>query len=196
MKRESSDIRRGQIKKAVLDTIRKEGLHNLSTRNLARRVGISEGAIFRHFKSKREIITSIMEDVQTELMKDLRVIAESKKPAEERLFQFLHCHIKYFLRNKGISILLFSEVAHLNYKEMKKNIRSIISDQESLISKIIKDGIKKSNWNKKVKIEDIAILYRSIPIAFNVEMLFNRHDIEVENFCKRMFNLFMGILNK
>jgi AcrR family transcriptional regulator len=196
MKRESTDKRRRQIKKAVLDTIRKEGLHNLSIKNLARRVGISEGAIFRHFKSKREIIKSIMEDVQTELMKDLRAICKSKQSAEERLFQFLHCHIKYFIKNKGISILLFSEAAHLNYREMKKSLRSIISEQESLITQIIKDGIKQSRWDKKVKIEDIAILYRSIPIAFNVEMLFNDQSIEVENFCKRMFSLFIGILNK
>ena len=92
MKREATEKRREQIKKAVLKIIAKEGLHNLSIRNLAKQVGITEGAIFRHFKSKRAIIISIMDDVKEELMSELRAIAKSSLPAEERLFKYLNCH--------------------------------------------------------------------------------------------------------
>ncbi len=58
MQRQPSQIRQAQIKKAVLDIISEEGLHSISSRNVAKRVGITDGAIFRHFKSKREIRSS------------------------------------------------------------------------------------------------------------------------------------------
>ena len=51
MLRLSTETRQAQIKEAVLDIISTEGLAKLSTKNLAAKVGVSEGAIYRHFKS-------------------------------------------------------------------------------------------------------------------------------------------------
>lgn len=196
MKREATEKRRKQIKKAVLKIIAKEGLHNLSIRNLAKQVGITEGAIFRHFKSKRAIIISIMDDVKEELMSDLRMIAKSSLPAEERLFKYLNCHIEYIVKNKGISVLLFSEAAHLNHKAIRARLRSILSEQESLIRGIVQDGINEKIFKQLNNVKDITVLYMSIPIALNVEMIFNKPDVTVKNFSERMFNLIIKILKE
>ncbi len=194
MKRESTEKRRVQIKKAVLKVIAKEGLHNLSIKNLAKTVGITEGAIFRHFSSKRAIIISIMDDVKTELMSELKTIANSKLPAEEKLFRYLSCHISYLINNKGISILLFSEAAHLNDKELKKRLNSILVEHEALITKIINGGIKEGKWKKIKNVKEFAIIYMSIPIALNVEVFYNKPEITVNDFIKRMFSLIIKIL--
>lgn len=192
MKRKTSEKRQKQIKEAVLKIITKEGLHNLSIRNLAKSVGITEGAIFRHFKSKRAIIISIMDDVKAELMTKLRYIAESNISAEKKLLTYLNCHVEYLFKNKGISILLYSEAAHLNYKELRKRLRNILSEQESLITDIIKNGMKKCRWNKKVNVKYLVLLFMSVPIAMDVEKIFN--DTSVKAYSNQMFNLIMKIL--
>ena len=56
MARLDTETRQGQIKKAILDIISKDGIGKLSTRNLAARVGVSEGALFRHFPSKKAMM--------------------------------------------------------------------------------------------------------------------------------------------
>lgn len=194
MKRESSEIRQAQIKKAVLDIIYEEGLHSISSRNVAKRVGITDGAIFRHFKSKREIIKSIMTDVQTELMADLRSIVEGEARAEDRLYGFLHAHIKYLLEHRGIAVLLFSETAHLNYRELRNLLHSILSEQKALITRIIKDGVKEGTWKKKVNVDDASSLYMGILVIFNVRLFLAEEDIRVETYCRRMFNLMSEVL--
>lgn len=194
MKRESTEKRREQIKKAVLKVITKEGLHNLSIRNLAKIVGITEGAIFRHFTSKRAIIISIMDDVKTELMSELGSISNSTLPADKKLFKYLSCHINYLINNKGISILLFSEAAHLNDKELKKRLNSIFVEHEALITRIINDGIKEGKWRKIKNVKEFAIIYMGIPIALNVEVFNNKPEISVNEFIKRMFDLIIKIL--
>lgn len=194
MKRETSEIRRAQIKKAVLDIIAEEGLHSISSRNVAKRVGITDGAIFRHFESKREIIKSIMTDVQTELMVNLRSIVEGGDKAEARLYDFLHTHIKYLYEHKGIAVLLFSEAAHLNYKELRSQLHSILKEQKELIVKIIRDGVKEGTWRKKVNIDDASSLYMGILVIFNVRVFLAEKDVRVENYCKRMFNLMSELL--
>jgi AcrR family transcriptional regulator len=92
MSRETTDIRQEQIKKAVLKIITDEGLHNFSTQNLAKRIGFTEGAIFRHFPTKRDIIKGIMDDVATDLIGSLRNIAFKPEKAEEKLFKTVLCN--------------------------------------------------------------------------------------------------------
>ncbi len=196
MERQTTEIRQEQIKKAVLDIIFKDGLDQLSTRNLANRVGITEGAIFRHFKSKRDIMLSIMQDVKYNLVSELRQIALSAESTEKRLFSFLCRHVKYLIENKGITILLFSEAAHMNDKELKETLHVILSEQKSLISKIIKDGMSEGLWNKKLDAEDVATIYMGIPITLNIELILNPDKFNMDNFCKRMFYLMQRMMSK
>jgi AcrR family transcriptional regulator len=196
MSRETTDIRQEQIKKAVLSIIADEGLHNMTTRNLAKRIGLSEGAIFRHFSTKRDIIMGIMDDVATDLIGSLRNIALKSDKAEEKLFEYLCRNIKYLKENRGITILLFSEAAHLGDKELKEKLNQILSEQKQFIIKIVKDGIAEGVWDKNVNAEDLAIIYMGIPITFNIELVLNQSGLNVDNFCRRMYTLILKALKK
>jgi len=196
MEKQTTEVRQEQIKRAVLDIIFKDGLDQLSTRNLAQRVGISEGALFRHFRSKRDIMLSIMQDVKSNLISELRRIALSAEKSDKRLFSFLCEHVKYLIENKGITILLFSEAAHMNGKELKNNLHEILSEQKSLIIKTIKDGIGEGLWNKKLDVNDIATIYMGIPITLNIELTLNPDKFNLTNFCRRMFFLMLRMLSK
>ncbi len=196
MPRESTDVRQEQIKKAVLEIIADEGLNNVSTRNLAKRIGLTEGAIFRHFPTKRDIIKGIMDDVANGLVGQLRSIALSPVKAEDKLFDFLCKHVTYLKENRGITILLFSEAAHLGDKELKDKLSQILSEQKQLVSKIVKDGIAEGVWDKNVNAEDIAVIYMGIPITFNIELVLNKSGLNMNNFCKRMFALILRSLKK
>lgn len=196
MSRETTDIRQEQIKKAVLEIIADEGLHNLSTRNLAKKIGLTEGAIFRHFPSKRDIIKGIMNDVSNTLVRPLRSIALSPAKAEEKLFDFLCRHVTFLKENRGITILLFSEAAHLGDKELKDKLNQILSEQKQLIVKIVKDGMAEGVWDKNVNAEDVAVIYMGIPITFNIELVLNKSGLNMNNFCKRMYTLILRSLRK
>lgn len=194
MTRESTDTRQGQIKRAVLEIIAEEGLHNISTRNLAKKIGFTEGAIFRHFSSKRDIIKGIMDDVANDLIGSLRSIVISPIKTEEKLFNYLCRNVKYLKENRGITILLFSEATHLGDKELKDKLNQILSEQKQFIIKMVKDGIAEGIWDKNSNPEDVAMLYMGIPITFNIELVLNKNGLNVDNFCKRMFNLILKTL--
>ncbi len=196
MARESTLIRQEQIKKAVLDIIADEGLHNVSARNLAKRIGLSEGAIFRHFATKRDIIKGIMDDVTADLIGSLRSIAISPQKSEKKIFEYLCRNIKYLSENKGITMLLFSEAAHLGDKELKTKLNQILAEQKEFIIKIVKDGIAEGVWQKDISAEDFAMLYLGIPITFNIEFILNKDEFIVDNFCKRMYSLIIKTLKK
>ncbi len=195
-KRKSTEVRREEIKSAVLDIIFNEGINALSTRNLAKKVGLSEGAIFKHFKSKSEIMYGIMDDVRVDLQDELRRIAISVKPAKDKLREFIHTHISYLEKHKGITILLFSEAAHMNDIKMKLQLNEILTEQKMLIAKIVHDGQQEGMWNPDLKEESVAVLYLGIPLSFNVERVLNHNNVNVEDFVERMYCIFSKALEK
>ncbi|HYX05677.1 MAG TPA: TetR/AcrR family transcriptional regulator [Bacteroidales bacterium] len=196
MEKQSTEIRQEQIKKAVLDIIYTDGLKHLSTRNLASRIGMSEGAIFRHFATKQDIIMSILTDVQRDFIGSLRIIATASKDPQERLNQFLCQTVKYLIKNKGITMLMFSEASHNNDITLKNSLLKIFNNQKQLVSKIILDGIALGNWDESVPVENVAMLYMGIPVSLNIELILNGGEFHIDNFCHRMMQLLLKILTK
>jgi len=196
MEKQSTEIRQEQIKQAVLDIIYTEGLKNLSTRNLAKHIEMSEGAIFRHFKTKQDITLAIIKDVQKDFIGSLRPIANSSLEPEERLNRFLCQTIKYLTDNKGITMLMFSEASRNNDVELKNNLLQIFNNQKQLVSKIILDGIAAGVWDESIPVENVATLYMGIPISLNIELVLNQGVFHLDNFCQRMMQILLKILNK
>ncbi|GAB4294080.1 MAG: TetR/AcrR family transcriptional regulator [Marinilabiliales bacterium] len=196
MEKQSTEIRQEQIKRAVLDIIYTDGLKSLSTRNLAIRIGMSEGAIFRHFKSKQDIILSIIKDVYNDFIGSLRNIANSSVKPEIRLEKYICQTVKYLIDNKGITMLMFSEASNNNDEKLKSELLQIFNTQKKLISKIILDGIAQEIWDESIPVENVAMLYMGIPVSLNIELVLNGGNFHIDNFCKKMMFLMLRILNK
>jgi len=194
MLRLSTETRQAQIKEAVLDIISTEGLAKLSTKNLAAKVGVSEGAIYRHFKSKKDILLSIVDDVYTNLVVNQKEIADSEMIPSIKLFTFFCKQVKYLIHNKGITILLFSEATHTNDSNLKEKLLQVLKAQKTLLKQIVAEGVSKRLWNKNINIDDFATIYMGIPVILNIEMVLNKETFNNEEFCKRMFSLLERIL--
>ena len=196
MEKQSTEIRQEQIKQAVLDIIYTDGLKSLSTHNLAKRIGMSEASIFRHFKTKQDIILSIINDVQADFIDVLRKIALSSLPPAERLEKFLCATINYLTVNKGITMLMFSEASHRNDAVMKSSLQQIFNNQKKLVSKIILDGIADGTWDESIAVERVAMLYMGIPVSLNIDLILSGGEFHAANFCSDMMKLLMKILER
>ncbi len=196
IKRQSGDIRRIQIKTAVKEILFYEGLQKLTTKNIAKKVGISEGTVFKHFTSKKAIINDILKDVKEELVDPLRQVAFEKRAAEERLEKHICFHLNYLTRNKGITILLFTEASYQNDTDLKKLLSETYHLLEQSFIKIVQDGIAEGVWDKHVSVNDLASLYMGIPLSMNIELLLQGGKLKELSYCKNMLLLLHRILQK
>ncbi len=196
MTRKTTDIRQEEIKQAVLDIIYTDGLKNLSTHNLAKRIGMSEGSIFRHFQTKQDIIISIITDVQNDFIGQLRNVSNSEEVPEIRLKRFICATIEYLTANKGITMLIFSEASHNNDAALKSQLQKIFNSQKELVSKIILDGITAGIWDNQIPVENLAMLYMGIPVSLNIELILSGGEFHTGDYCTRMMQLMLKILKK
>jgi AcrR family transcriptional regulator len=196
MVRKSTEIRQEEIKSAVLNIIYRNGLKKLSTKNIAKEVGISEGSIFRHFGTKNDIIMSIMDDVKKDFIEPLREISLQNEAPEQRLYKHLCATITYLKRNKGITLLMFSEASYENDDRMKEKLKYIFQNQRQLVGKIVADGIAMQLWDESISIDSFSNLYMGIPITLNVEIALNRENIDLKAFCRNNMDMLLKILRK
>jgi len=194
--RMTSPERKEQIKESILNIIYSEGMHKLSTRYLAQKVGVSEGALFRHYPTKRAMIEDIINDVNKELVSGLKNIAEGEKPPEQRLEQYITFTLNYLYQKKGITLLLFTEASYQNDEGLKETMNSLYSLQKQYFSKIVLDGITTGIWDESIDVENLARLYMGIPVTLNIEMILNDESFDHNTFCNQMKAIILKVLKK
>lgn len=181
--------RKDQIKKATLNIFYSQGMNKFSTKNLAQHVHISQGAIFKHFHSKNDIILEIMEDVKNDLLKPLqKIVWENIKP-DKKLKEFMCYHLNYFKENKGITILILDESTYRNDQFLKRRLREFFSLIKQYFGKIIHDGIANKMWDCSVSVDSLSALYLGVSLTISIELYLNPNVFTHKEFCVHMLTM-------
>ncbi len=69
--------RQQQIVEIAIKLIADKGIQNLTTKNLAKEIGISEPAIYRHFSNKLEILKAVITNFQIKMKPALEKLKKS-----------------------------------------------------------------------------------------------------------------------
>ncbi|HIP42525.1 MAG TPA: TetR/AcrR family transcriptional regulator [Aquifex aeolicus] len=77
---------KGKILEAALKLFSRKGFRETTVKDIAKEVGITEGAIYRHFNSKDEIIHDLLISITTELKEAIAKSIE-KGESEEEIFK-------------------------------------------------------------------------------------------------------------
>lgn len=140
MKQEFSD-RQIEIMETAMEIIDRRGIQELTTKNLAQDVGLSEAALYRHFESKHAILLGLMNHFTGE-MKD-RVVAiaskEERSPSELIRDIFLS-QLKTFVQKPAIVQIIFAEGIFQFNKELMQKVADMMEMMQQQLERIIKQG--------------------------------------------------------
>ena len=118
-KRKSTAVRQEQIINAAKKVIIKYGSEHVTVKRIAKEVGISEAAIYRHFKSKRDILSLLADQIEHLLLGDIETEAgvSGYTPLEtlERIFRN---HLSAVEQRRGMSFLVIAEIISLGDKSL------------------------------------------------------------------------------
>ncbi|NOX20603.1 MAG: TetR/AcrR family transcriptional regulator [Nitrospirae bacterium] len=112
--------RKEEIVSRAIDIAVKDGLKSVTIKNLAEACGITEPAIYRHFKSKEDIIIAVIDRLQSNVQE---VIAKGTKKVTLRSLKMTINEILDLLEKlRGIGVLLLSESAYTNNAVIKERL--------------------------------------------------------------------------
>jgi len=132
-------FRQQQIVGCARRIITTRGFENLTIAELAKEMGLTQGAIYRHFRSKKEIISLLIDDVERTLNE---VIGQAGMPGEpeRKLGAILSAHLSLAERRKGLSFIVINGTLSLRDKSLQRKMLRVIRGYLTKIQHVLLRG--------------------------------------------------------
>jgi AcrR family transcriptional regulator len=157
-KRRSTEVRRRQIADAARTIAVKYGSEHITVRKIAKEIGVSEGALYRHFKSKRDILSLMVERIEEDLAGDIEKGSAAGSTPLGILDSSLRNHVSAIQQRRGVSFQVIAEIISLGDKKLNRQSSEALSVYTGRIRDILSAGIDAGEIRKDLDPEKAAIL--------------------------------------
>lgn len=148
--------RQREILDAALDIIADHGIQRMTIKNLARAVRVSEPALYRHFKSKFDILMTILVRYRA----DLQELFDRSDTADcsrvETIESIYDGMFSTFVKQPALSVVIFSEELFRYDRRLSQEVTSIIEFTHDRIQHILKGGIRCGEIRSDVPAKQMA----------------------------------------
>ncbi len=157
----------------TIEIIDELGIQKLSTREIARRQGVSEATLFRHFRTKNDLLHAVL-DYYTKFDLDICESIKMKKlKPREAIFYYIDLYTEYYQNYPAItSIMGLSDV--LRYEaDLADKVKSIFYNRTSFIKELIEQAQESGDIRPDIDSENLAItaygFYQSLCLKWRFE---------------------------
>jgi len=185
-----------EIMEASGKVLMAKGITGLTTKNLAKEMGFSESALYRHFKDKEGIVTLLIQYLAENINTRFEEIQISRLNEEEKYLLLFKNQFKFFKKNPHFIVIVLSDCLIDSSETIKLNIEKLMQGNAKALHKLITDGQKANIFNSTIHVD---YLVHYIMGAFRLQMLkwkMNNFSSDIEKIgMKTMTNLLLLIKN-
>ena len=161
-KKTSTDVRQEQIAVAALELVAERGMKALQVADIARRVGVVPSAIYRHYKSKGDILDTVLQLVGQRLQENVLGVCDETSDALQRLELLLMRHAKLLTTYRAIQSVIFSEEIYGGTSEQRNKAASIVKPYMRAIMRIVSEGQKDGAIRDDLRARTVAVMVMGI----------------------------------
>ncbi|MFP8780237.1 TetR/AcrR family transcriptional regulator [Hydrogenophaga sp. RWCD_12] len=135
--KQATEQRQASLVAAALALAAQRSPADITTADLAQAVGITQGAVFRHFESKSSIWLAVMDAVHKDLLTRLRAAAEAGSQPLTALRAVFMAHADFVVEQPGVPRVIFQELQHPEDTPLKTQVRQLMQDYRTLITGLL-----------------------------------------------------------
>jgi len=185
--------RKAEIISAALKLADQVGITGITTKRLAHEVGVVEGALYRHIKTKLDIFSMIL-DISDKLIDQKFKETEGRKlDPGGTLRDFFIFAVDFLEDSPGIYLLLFSDALYVENKALLRQFKAFISGLKDRFEQVIRRGVREKVFRPDLNPQTTAILYLGvIQTSFT---LWNILEVRSKSYKKIALPIFEEFLN-
>lgn len=132
--------RRQQILEALAHELEKSPGERITTAGLARAVGVSEAALYRHFPSKAKMFEGLIEFIEETVFGLINRILADEPHCAGRCEKIMMVLLGFSARNPGISRILMGDALIGETERLRQRIGQFFDRIETQFKQILREG--------------------------------------------------------
>ncbi len=132
--------RRQQILEALAQMLEANPGDRITTAGLARQVGVSEAALYRHFPSKSKMFEGLIEFIEDTLFSRINIILNEEHEAARRCEKMLMLLLAFAERNPGITRILTGDALAGETERLRQRVAQLFDRFETQLKQVIREA--------------------------------------------------------
>mgnify|MGYP006368684889 CR=1 FL=1 len=154
-----ADERRAVTVEAVVQLAAERNPNDITTASIATRMGLTHGALFRHFPTKDAILQAVMEWVAERLLSRVNQAAESTTSPVAALEAIFMTHVDFVVEHPGVPRIMFGELQRAEKSAPKRLARTLVQKYGQRLQKLVEAGKAQGQLNVALDSKAAAILF-------------------------------------
>lgn len=159
--RKSTEIRRQQIMDTIRSIISSKGIEHVTISEIAEEIGTTKGAIYRHFKNKRDILSLLIDDIEKTLMEAINSAMVDEDPVQN-LKNILLAQLILAKNRRKTSFIVIMGAMQFSDPIIRKKILHLIQKYLRRIEKLLLNGIHLGSVKKDINPKISAMVFMGL----------------------------------
>lgn len=155
----SAGERRAATVQAVVDLAAEQNPAEITTTAIADRMGVTQGALFRHFASKDAVLEATMSWVGERLLARVDKAAKGAASPAAALQAMFMAHIDFVARHPGVPRILFAELQRSGETLAKRMVQTLLRQYEQRLRRLMQVGKTQGELDAELDAEAAAVLF-------------------------------------
>lgn len=157
-----TEARQAAIVGAALALARDTSPAQITTHDIAAAVGVTQGAVFKHFSNKDAIWQAAMLWVRQELLAALQAAADGAATPLQALQAVFHAHLAFVTSHPGVPRFIFQELQQPAESAAKSEVRGVLQAYRRLLLKLLDQAVRQGQVAADLDQEAAATLFVGI----------------------------------
>ena len=144
--------RRIQILQTLAHILEQPNAEKITTAGLAKRLDISEAALYRHFASKAQMFEGLIEFIETSLLGLLKQIALSDVSAVVKLQKSIQIMLVFAQKNSGMARVLIGDVLQNEHERLQQRVTQLIERLQASLKQLLRNIAMETGWMPPVDV--------------------------------------------
>ncbi|MBD3640822.1 MAG: TetR/AcrR family transcriptional regulator [Marinobacter sp.] len=186
----STEQRQSAAIEAVVQLCADQDPATLTTARIANEVGLSQGALFKHFPNKNRLWESVAGWVSGQLTSQVFREADRHELADQALEAMFLAHVRFIARHPGIPRLMLGELQKPGNGAAKTVIRQTLAGYRKKVVGLLDLGIQQGRIAPSIDTEAAAVLYLGAIQGLVVQGMVSGEIATLEQAAPRIFKLY------
>ena len=156
--RKNAEERRREVVNVTLRLASQIGPDRITTEAIARAVGVSQAAIFRHFPRKDDIWAGVIDWIRNQLTGRWLETEVLESSPEKQLRAVVRCQLQLIYANPGLPMILLSRELHTRNQLLRRGIKGILDAFSRHLCSILEEGKRTGDFSAELDVPRAASL--------------------------------------